>query len=384
MKILFVTLSFAPGQVGQFPGVNRYSIELARALQEEGIELRIVTPREDPLPASDNWHGMEICRLADSKTIAGRMGVLGDANVLTFAFNLRRNLRLYRDVDLVYTNVPLPLWKSRAWGRPIVFLIHHALRIWQASDLFTVPFGYVYEHRTANVANRVIVPSEATRLDVIQIHKLPESKVVAVHHGVDKKVFRPFDELGTIGHATAPILMYVGLLDARKGTHDLVPVFAMVKKEFHDARLLVVGTGPHERTLRKRLGVAKLKMGVRFLANLSDVELAESLNSASVFLFPSKLEGFGFTIVEAMACAKPVVAYHNAINREILGDIELLVREGDKHAFATKIIELLNNPSRAREIGAYARRRVEQMFDWRSAALGHIEVFNEAYEKGGF
>ena len=384
MKILFVTLAFAPGQVSPYPGVNRYSVELARALQEEGVDVRIVTSREDSSRQSESWHGMDIFRLANSKTLVGRMGVLGDSNLLTFGINLRRNLRLYQDVDLVYTNIPLPLARREAWGRPIVFFIHHAYRIWRASDLLTVPFGHIYEHRTALVAHRVVVPSEATRRDVIRSHNLPERKVVAVHHGVDKKVFRPLGEPGTLGNAGIPTLVYAGLLDARKGTNDLVPIFSRVKCECPDVRLLIVGTGPDERTLRKRLRVANLEESVSFFANLSDVELVECLNSAGVFLFPSRLEGFGFTVVEAMACARPVVAYHNATNREVLGNSELLVPEGDTQAFATKIIGLLRGSLRAREIGVAARRRVEQMFDWRSAALGHIDIFKQACEEGGF
>ena len=383
MKILFATLAFDPRHVSPYPGVNRYSLELARALALAGVGVTVVTPLRAELPENEIWHGIEICRLADSKTYAGRLGVIAEGNFVTFALNLRRHPSLYADTDVLYTNIPMYPVEGSWAPMPIVFFLHHVLRFWQVSDLLTVPFGFYYEHMTLKAAHTAVVPSVATRNDVLRQHHLPADKVVVVHHGVNKELFKPSDAR-TPGQSGNEIwLMYAGLLDSRKGIRELIPIFVRLHKRNPQIRLLIVGTGLQEDNVKKRLVRHGIQKSVRIVRDLTDGELVNCLNSADIFLFPSRLEGFGLAAVEAMACGKPVVAFSNPFTSEIIGEGGMLIPDGDLDRFAASVEMLLRNPSRAAEIGLAGRRRVEREFDWKLSARAHIEVFERALRDGG-
>ena len=98
------------------------------------------------------------------------------------------------------------------------------------------------------------------------------------------------------------------------------------------------------------------------------------MNGSDVFVFPSHLEGFGLAVAEAMACGKPVVAYDNQTNREIIGGAGILVPEGDLDKFSSAVINVLQDPALAALLGASARKRVLERFDWNSAAKQYVEL----------
>src|SRR5438552_1618223 len=126
MNVLFVTLAFDPGHVSPFPGVNRYSVELAKALAMEGVETTVASPLQGTLPSRETWNGIDVYRFPDSKTRAGRLGVIAELNLVTFALNLRRHSRHFHDSDIVFTNLPL-FPTQKAWApTPTVYFLHHA------------------------------------------------------------------------------------------------------------------------------------------------------------------------------------------------------------------------------------------------------------------
>ena len=189
--------------------------------------------------------------------------------------------------------------------------------------------------------------------------------------------FHPFGATGEHKPRQEANLVYVGLLETRKGVDDLLPIFARVNIEIPTAQLTIVGTGPRETELRRLCRGLGLSDRVDFRSSLGDEELAGILGNCNVFLFPSRLEGFGLAAAEAMACGRPVVAYDNATNREVIGDAGVLVPEGDLHEFSASVINLILNPSLASEFGDRGRRRVVGRFSWQSAAHHYIELANE-------
>ena len=107
IRIGLISLAFSPDLVTPFPGVNRYSVSLAEALTVSGCKIKVVTPRLGTSPPHETWRGIEIVRLRDSKSVFGKLGVLGQLNMPTFELNLLRHPRLFQDVDLIQTDIPL-------------------------------------------------------------------------------------------------------------------------------------------------------------------------------------------------------------------------------------------------------------------------------------
>jgi len=109
-------------------------------------------------------------------------------------------------------------------------------------------------------------------------------------------------------------------------------------------------------------------------------ELVEQYSTARVALVPSFFEGFGFPASEAMACGLAVVANAAGALPEVVGtsgEAGRLVPARDPRALARAIGDILDEPGRAEAMGRAAWRRVESIFQWKDAAAGLVEVFED-------
>ncbi len=171
---------------------------------------------------------------------------------------------------------------------------------------------------------------------------------------VDTRRFRPVPPRG-------PVLVHVSNFRPVKRTADAVRAFALLRRR-REARLILVGTGPEEadvRELAEKLDVAK---DVQFVGE--DPDVSRLLQGAAVLLSTSEFEGFGMSLLEAMACGVPVVTTDSGGVREVVdaacartagvGDVEGLARAAE---------ELLADPALASRMGAAGRRRAEDLFD---------------------
>src|SRR5437879_5845547 len=160
MKMLMVSLSFQPSGVSEYPGVNRYSIELAKALTNHGIQVRVVTPKHGSLPEVEAWDGIEIVRVKDTKSWFGRKGTVGFANLLSFGMNLQRKPKLFDDINLVQTDIPFPIRGRLLRTIPLVYVIFHTYRIWTGFDFLWTPVAIMAARQAARVADAVVAPSQ--------------------------------------------------------------------------------------------------------------------------------------------------------------------------------------------------------------------------------
>jgi phosphatidylinositol alpha-1,6-mannosyltransferase len=149
-----------------------------------------------------------------------------------------------------------------------------------------------------------------------------------------------------------------------------------------DARLLIVGDGPHRPELERL--AAHLAPGTVTLAGaVPDQELPAYHAAADVFAMPCRsryggleVEGFGIVYLEAAATARPAIAGHSggAAEAVVDGDTGVLVEPREPKAVALAIASLLDDPTRRARYGAAGRARVERAFTWaqRGARLGQI------------
>jgi glycosyltransferase involved in cell wall biosynthesis len=178
----------------------------------------------------------------------------------------------------------------------------------------------------------------------------------------------------SLGRETT-LAVYTGRLNEEKGLTCLVDAWSLVLKNRSNARLWLVGEGP----LRDRLAeqIERLHIRGRCVLVGSFDSVDELLAAADLFVLPSREEGMSISLLEAMVNGLPIVAGDIPGNRALItsGTHGLLVNPEDRAAFAAAISSLLDAPSRAAELGAAARRRVQEHFSLRTMVERHLQLF---------
>jgi len=170
-------------------------------------------------------------------------------------------------------------------------------------------------------------------------------------------------------------LLFLGKDFRRKGGLVLLEAFERVRRRVPRARLLVAGP-PSPPPLPER---------VFHLGDVPFAELPALLSQASVVALPTLREPYGLALLDAMACAVPVVATRVEAIPEIVedGDTGLLVPPADPAALADALVALLEDPLRAREMGRRGRARVAERFLWSHAAARLGRALSEAGVRPG-
>jgi phosphatidylinositol alpha-1,6-mannosyltransferase len=196
--------------------------------------------------------------------------------------------------------------------------------------------------------------------------------------GVDTTVFHPAVDGGAIRarygiRHDQPLVVCVSRLVARKGQDVLVEAWPAVRARIRGARLLLVGTGPAEPRLRRRIQVLGLAAAVTLCGEVPGAELPAHHAAADLFAMPCRtryrgldVEGLGIVYLEAQACGVPVVAGRSGGAPEALLDgVSGLTVDGASPAATAKAIAvLLTDEGRRQRMGAAGRAFVERQHAW--------------------
>lgn len=207
--------------------------------------------------------------------------------------------------------------------------------------------------RNAKKADKIIVPSECTKKDLIKFYKISPNKIFVVSHGVSQKP-RTLDQTGIITHkpSTRPYILYLGVGHKRKNFDGLRKAFKILKQKYKI---------PHELILA---GIEKY---------VGDDEKWNLLKNADVFVFPSFYEGFGFPVLEAQAAGVPVVASNLSSLPEILGDSALLINPYKAEEIAEAIYMVIKHPKVKRDLIRKGQENVKR-FSWQKCAQETLNI----------
>jgi glycosyltransferase involved in cell wall biosynthesis len=316
-----------------------------------------VSPLSHPRTGIGNYLRGMIAGLTEAAD--GRHEIVGFAPVTKTGAARIRSALSGCQLDLRLSELPLAHGYRVAWSRmrmPAVerFLgpvdvLHFSdwmfppqragLRATTVHDLIPLQFPAWAEARTrrlhlpkyrhaARTCDVVFVNSAFTGNEVRTRLGVEHERISIAHPGIDSR----FSPAGAKADLGSPYVLFVGTPEPRKNLETLLAALAHVRETRPDLQLVVAGTdGPQEDA-------------IRWLGYVDDERLAELYRGASVFAYPSRFEGFGLPVVEAMACGAPtVVSAHESLD-EAAGDAALRADPSDPLSFARAIEEALRAP----------------------------------------
>jgi glycosyltransferase involved in cell wall biosynthesis len=252
--------------------------------------------------------------------------------------------------------------------RPALAHFQHALPLgWSGASVVTLhDLHFEYERdvmgladrltfklvvpRAARRATHVIAVSERTKRDAVELYDIDPGKVTVIPHGVDP-AFGP-------GEGAHDYVLFVGAEQARKD-----PLAAVTAAEAVGLPLVVAGP-------EKEPGLAAelRRRGADVRGWVAETELAELYRGAAALLLPSRHEGFGIPVVEAMASGTPVVLSDEPALREVAGDAASYATDGD---LAGALRRALDDRERLSAAGLERARR----YSWEESARRTVEVY---------
>jgi glycosyltransferase involved in cell wall biosynthesis len=220
--------------------------------------------------------------------------------------------------------------------------------------------------RSVRRADRVIAVSERTKNDLVERYGVAGDRIAVIPNGVDDE-FSPDGR----GHNGSPYLLFVGALQARKDPLGAIEALSLANP---DLRLVLVGpdkgAAAEARRLAARLG---LENRVEFAGHVEKSALAALYRGAKALVFPSRYEGFGLPVLEAMASGTPVVATSAGAIPEVAGDAAVLVEPGDPVALAGGIERALADRERLSRAGLERAR----LYSWTETARHTLAVYRD-------
>jgi glycosyltransferase-like protein len=356
-----------------------HALSLSEALSELGHDVHLFSLRKKGDKRYPTGFYRKTSVPFDIYNYSAGGGIVKEVNRMigTYKKNLPLDYDIYHSQDCVGANALSGLRKTGRLKAPTVRTIHHI-------DEFRGKALTDLQESSIHLLDEKIVVSKYWQK---ALRKDFNEKTHLIHNGID---LRKFGLSGGKKKSSAPSILNVGGLEARKGVEFLLLAMELVKEEIPKARLTVIGrsglTGGqsyNERemfaSLARRIGIEK---NVVFKDFVPDGGLPRYYRECDVYVLPSRMEGWGLTLMEAMAFKKPVIAYRVGGIPELVdhGKNGLLLDFGDIKGLAKSIVDVLTDKKLATRLGKAARKKVEQ-FSWERAAKMTLEVYMKALKK---
>lgn len=236
---------------------------------------------------------------------------------------------------------------------------------------------------SARRAARVIAVSQFTADEVVRRLGVAPDRVVVVPNGVGEEYqpepdARQLDEFRRSNDVSDQYVLFLGTIEPRKNVPGLIEAFGQVAAEFPAVDLVIAGgrgwMSDEVFALPDQLGLSRR---VRFTGYVPAADLPRWYQAATVAVYPSLYEGFGFPPLESMACGTPVITSDRAAMPEVVGDAGVLVDPTDVAALAAALRALLRDPGRCAHLSAAGRARAAT-FTWARAARATRAVYEAA------
>ncbi|TMQ67406.1 MAG: glycosyltransferase family 4 protein [Candidatus Eisenbacteria bacterium] len=353
-----------------------------------GHEVWVCTGDDSPDAETLRQAGFEVL-------IHGMRRSLNPIGALVAITRIRRFL-IERRVDVVICHNSLAGQVGRlgAWlaGTPNVVYFAHGLACGPAQGALLWQVRYQAERVLAPITSAVVIMNDYDERISKQgpLARDPRRVFRIPGMGVDLTRFStaPTPELrATLARElkvdpSAPLVLCVARLIPEKGVLDLVEAARRVGQKRPDVAFLLAGTGPLRATLERRVRELGIEGSMRVLGWRNDVEAL--MKACDLFVLPSYyMEGLPVSILEAMACGKPVVATHHKGCEDAVvdGETGFLVAVKQPGPLAERVLELVDDAALRTRLGQGGRRRVEQHYELEHCTRFIVDVLEQAMSR---
>lgn len=229
----------------------------------------------------------------------------------------------------------------------------------------------------------IIAVSESTKREILELFGVDALKVHVVYEGIDKvySMVHRDEALAQVTNRfqiTKPYILYVGVMRRYKNLPKLAQAFSMLRDAGLDYDLVIAGDeDPHYPEIKARILASKHAPSIKLLGRVSDEDLKNLYNAASLFVLPSLAEGFGLTALEAAACGTPIACSDIPTLREVMGQGAEYFDAENEQNMKDVMMNIIKNPNRAEELANLALKRAS-FFSWAKAAEQTVNYYMEA------
>lgn len=376
MRIVIFSNTYKPTVSGVVTSIGLFR----RGLIQAGQEVHVFAPQyqgfEDEEPYIFRFPAIDLGNQVDM------------ALVIPFKAPMERTMRGIKPA-LIHSQHPIWMGDiaaelARNLDIPLLFTLHSRYDEFARQYIPIAPdlAGVVVDQivgRYLRKCTHVIAPTPTIRdlilreyTDDVPVSVVPTPVDLSQYHDLQPQRIR-----GALGLENAELLLFLGRLAAEKNLPFLLRSFAAIAAKRPQARLLLVGKGPHESRLRRMVRKLNLHDLVTFAGPVPHTEIANYAAAADLLVFPSLTDTQGLVLIEAMAAGIPVVAL------EAPGPLDVLTQGGgvlvkrQEDAFADAVLELLGDKPRRRVLGEQAAQ-VAQRYSIASTTARLIAVYEEA------
>ncbi|GAB4135985.1 MAG: glycosyltransferase family 4 protein [Planctomycetaceae bacterium] len=352
LKILILTSRF------ELRGSSTYTLRLAEHLPEHRISPRIICIDASRVDSERREH----LNIREYPYL--NLPILGH---LTRALVLRENMEWKPDLIHIHSCNMLAagVWLAQRFNCPYLLTVHDVL-----------PKNFRLKFQPSE-NNRLIAVSNPVKTVLKDRLGLRDEDVTVIHCGVEIPTKPLSSSLPVLDPGHRPVVGVAGPLEAIKGLPFFLGAAQRVLAQTENVEFLICGAGPEEANLRRLAKELNISEHVVFVPNLVDV--TEPLQAMDIFCLPSIQQGLGTIMLEAMAQGKPVIASGVGGVFSVIRDQEtgLVVPPSNSEALAQKILELLNDPVRARALGEAGRKLVQEKFSSEQMVAQTVALYRE-------
>jgi glycosyltransferase involved in cell wall biosynthesis len=224
----------------------------------------------------------------------------------------------------------------------------------------------------------VVTVSECSRQDIAKDFSVDINHIDLIYNGIDTDEFVPPADAV---REKFRIMCTASADQPLKGMKYLIEALYILKEEYPELHLLVVGKPQENGYILKLIKRLHLQDRVRFVSGISTETLVRYYSEATLVVCPSLYEGFGLPAGEAMACEAPVISSNGGALPEVVGDAGIIVPKADRKALAVAIKDLLDHPEKRHQLGRAGRQRILDSFCWNKAAQQFTRYYHPMLDR---
>lgn len=284
--------------------------------------------------------------------------------------------RLYHATDFVLPPLPAHI--------PSLLTVHDLsfVRVPHAASPRLRAYLEAVVPRSASRATHILADSQASKDDLCELYGIAPEKITVLLSGVSE-FLRPVRDVQVLESLRVkyalnrPYMLSVGTVQPRKNYSRLIQALAQLRASGEDVELAIVGgRGWLQDEIERTLIDTQMRPYVKFLGFVPDADLPALYSAAHLVAFPSLYEGFGFPVLEGMACGVPVLTSNVSSLPEVAGSAALMVNPLDLDDIVFSLRRLLNDTNLRQDL---VQRGFEQVkrFTWANSAKSLHNIYQQ-------